>query len=226
MCFKKEQIDKINQSELFDKELKVFRTSCSLNNESKELGRICSFNPGWLERESDFIHMTFKYLLGLIKGGYFQEFFDKALTNIPCFMDPSIYGRSIFENVSFISTSVHPNKDIHGQGFYARLTGANSEIIDMQYSLLFGEHLFSLNEDGLTIDVHPHIPISLFKDDKIVISLFKDIKVIFLNKHKRDYNQQNNITYIIENREYTIVPRDIALKIREKEIKELTIVIN
>lgn len=223
--FDSKQIELVNKSDLLDKELLIYKTSTSLDKQSKELGRICSFNPGWLERESDFLHMTFKYLLGLLKAGYYEEFFNACKNNLPCYMKPQIYGRSIFENVSFIAPSNHINKKLHGQGFYARLTGANTEVINMVYLLCFGETLFSYNDHKLSFRVTPHIPLSLFKDDEIKISLFKDISITFINKNHRDYEHQDDLEYLIDGQTYKIVPNDISIKIRNREVRNIKIII-
>lgn len=223
--YSKEQIGLIDQSSLLDKQFGIYKTSVSLEGQNKELGRICSFNAGWLERESDFLHMTFKYLLGLLKAGYYKEFFEACKNNLPCFMNPNIYGRSIFENVSFIVPSNHSNESLHGQGFYARLTGANTEIINMLYLLCFGKKIFDFVNNNLTFVAKPHIPLTLFDNGEIVIPLFKDTNIHFINKNNRDFDQQNSVFYLIDNHEYENVPNDVAIKIRNKEIKEIFVII-
>ena len=223
--FKEDQIKKINESELLDKKLNIYKTSVPLNGESKELGRICSFNAGWLERESDFLHMTFKYLLGLLKSKNYKEFFEACKYNLPCFMNPEIYGRSPLENVSFIVPSNHKNDALHGQGFYARLTGANTEIINMLYLLTLGESPFTFVDGQLTFKLSPHIPLSLFKDKKVTISLFKDVMITFENMNDRDYDSQNNLEYIVNGKRYKVIPSDIAIKIRNRDYKDIKVLI-
>ena len=78
----------IKASELYDKKQKFYQTSVSLDAFSNEIGRIRAFTKGWLERESNFLHMTYKYLLGLIKAGLYDEFYEELDTNLVCFMDP------------------------------------------------------------------------------------------------------------------------------------------
>ena len=223
--FKEDQIKKINESELLDKKLNIYKTSIPLNGESKELGRICSFNAGWLERESDFLHMTFKYLLGLLKSKNYKEFFKACKYNLPCFMNPEIYGRSPLENVSFIVPSNHKNDALHGQGFYARLTGANTEIINMLYLLTLGESPFMFVDGQLTFKLNPHIPLSLFEDKKVTISLFKDVIMTFENMNDRDYDSQKNLEYIVNGKRYKVIPSDIAIKIRNREYKDIKVLI-
>lgn len=67
----------IRQSDLFDKEIQMYKTSVSLDGESQEIGRIRAFTPGWLERESVFLHMSYKYLLALLKSGLYEQFLRK-----------------------------------------------------------------------------------------------------------------------------------------------------
>ena len=60
---------RVKASGIYDKALKMYKTSESLEALSMEYGRIRAFTPGWLERESVFLHMEYKYLLGLLKAG-------------------------------------------------------------------------------------------------------------------------------------------------------------
>lgn len=216
-----DEIKKIEQSDLFDKELQIFKTSESLNNVTKEIGRTTLFTQGWLERESDFLHMTFKYLLGLLKDGQYKQFFKYAKTNLPCFMDPNKYGRSVFENVSFIVPTNHPNKNLHGSGNYARLTGANTEIINMYQLIFFGEHIFQYDNGNLSLSFTPHIPLELFSNNELVVTLFKT-KIVFHNVHKKDYDEQTSLFYSAEG----IEQADLAKKLRNKELSRLDVYIN
>lgn len=219
--FDKESINKVEASGLFDKKIKVFKTSESLEGFTKEIGRTSMFTPGWLERESDFLHMTFKYLIGLCYSEHYEEFFKYVKTNFPCFMDPDIYGRPTNENVSFIVSDMHPNKDIVGQGYYARLTGANTEVINMYELIFFGKEIFKYENKELELNIKPHIPLDLFKDDKLTVTLFKT-KVTFHNEHHREYNEQSNIRYIYKSHSN----HEIAILLREGKIDSLNIYID
>ena len=101
--------EKIRNSGMYDAKLGMYVTSESLEEESLEIGRARAFTAGWLERESVFMHMEYKYLLGLLKGGLWDEFFQVIKTALPPFMDPEVYGRSTLENSSFIASSRNPN---------------------------------------------------------------------------------------------------------------------
>ncbi len=173
----------IQKSEIFDKTLEIYKTSECLNDENHEIGRIRAFTKGWLERESTFLHMTYKYLLGLIKAGLYEEFYEAIDTNLVCFMDPEKYGRSTLENSSFIAPSNNPNKKLHGQGFFARLTGSTVETIDMWREMMSGQYPFKWDGQTLSLKFEPKLHKKFFKEDKTVRFRFlKDIDVTYINE--------------------------------------------
>ena len=86
MASKQNMFKRIKASNIYDKELQFYKTSEFLDAESNEIGRGRSFTKGWQERESNFLHMTYKYLLGLLKGQMYQEFFEEIKTNLTIFM--------------------------------------------------------------------------------------------------------------------------------------------
>ncbi len=153
----------VMQSELYDKTLKQFKTSVNLDDTSFEIGRVRAFTKGWLERESNFLHMTYKYLLGLLKAGA-TDLFDEAIqTNLVCFMDPSVYGRSTLENSSFLAPTNNPNPRIHGQGFFARLSGSTVEALNMWSEMMMGDAPFAY--DGtLKLTFNPKLPRRFLKN--------------------------------------------------------------
>ncbi len=175
------QYQKVRESEMYDQKLKFYRTSCSLEKETLEIGRIRAFTAGWLERESNFMHMTFKYLYGLLKAGLYDEFFEEIKTNFPPFMDSNVYGRSVFENSSFIATSCNPNPAVHGEGFVARLSGSNTEVLSMWLIMMFGKHPFSVNNNSLTLTLKPVLPIDFFKEGVVKTTFLKSVEVIYTN---------------------------------------------
>jgi len=138
---------RIKASDLYDEALKTYKTSGMLDEMSYELGRIRAFTPGWLERESNFLHMTYKYILGLLKGGLYDEFFEEIKSNLVCFMDPNVYGRSTLENSSFIASSLNPNPRVRGQGFVARLSGSTAEMLSIWNIMMFGESVFQYTDE-------------------------------------------------------------------------------
>ncbi len=134
-----ELYEKIRETDLFDKALGMYKTSESLEGETLEIGRIRAFTPGWLERESIFLHMTYKYLLSVLKSGLYNDFYQDIMTNLVPFMDPIIYGRPTTENSSFIASSVNPDAHIIGQGFFARLSGSTAEVLSMWLYMFVGK---------------------------------------------------------------------------------------
>ena len=143
----KEMARRIRESGLFDRKLKMYRTSASLEDCGMEIGRVRVFTPGWLERESVFLHMEYKYLLGLLKAGLYGEFREAAETALVPRMDPAVYGRSVLENSSFIASSANPDPDTHGRGYVGRLSGSTAEMLSMWKMMFVGEGGFE-NRDG------------------------------------------------------------------------------
>lgn len=170
----------IKQTELYDAKMKFYQTSVSLDAYSNEIGRIRAFTKGWLERESNFLHMTYKYLLGLIKSGLYTEFFDEITTNLVCFMNPEIYGRSPLENSSFIATSTNPDPKKHGQGFVSRLSGSTAEMLSMYKEMFIGKKPFSYDNNALFLTFKPILHKRFFKDGKVSFKFFST-KVSYMN---------------------------------------------
>jgi hypothetical protein len=159
--------DAVRKSELYDKKLKMYRVNVSFEGMPHELGRSMVFLPGWLENESIWLHMEYKYLLELLQGGLYDEFFRDIKTSLVPFMNPEIYGRSILENSSFIASSVHPDKDIHGAGFAARLSGSTTEFLSIWHNMAVGKTPFRLDEKGrLIMAFEPALPEWLFTQQR------------------------------------------------------------
>ncbi|MGM0436106.1 MAG: cellobiose phosphorylase [Bacillota bacterium] len=174
---------KIKQSDIYDKALEMYKTSGDLDLETHEIGRIRAFTKGWLERESNFMHMTYKYLLGLLRAGLYEEYFEAINTNLVCFMDPQVYGRSTLENSSFIAPTNNPDPSIHGQGFFARLSGSTVEVVNMWHLMMAGEHPFKETNGELALKFTPKIHSKFFKSDKTLTFRFlKDIDITYVNE--------------------------------------------
>jgi cellobiose phosphorylase len=189
----------LKKSSLYDKELKMFKVCSSLEKESNEVGRSRVFLPGWLENESVFMHMEFKYLLGLLKAGLYEEFFSSIKTCFPCFLKPEIYGRSILENSSFISSSAFPDKRNWGRGFVARLSGSTAEFIDMWLTMILGYKPFYVNENNeLVFSLKPIINGEFFdKKGEFKTKLFSATDLVYMNKSKKStYLSNMNIKKI------------------------------
>lgn len=185
---------KIRQSELFDSSLNIYKTSTSLESSSHEIGRIKAFTPGWLERESNFLHMTYKYLLGLLQAGLYDEYYESLETNLVCFMDPAVYGRSPLENSSFIAPTNNPDPKLHGQGFFARLSGSTVEALHMWYIMMTGGTPFRINQGELEFSLQPKLHHSFFKNNgEVTFRLFHRIDVTIRNKNKASTYHQCDV---------------------------------
>ncbi len=161
--------DRVRRSGLFDKTLSMYKINTSLQDQPHSIGRARAFSPGWLENESVWMHMSFKYLLEVLKAGLYEAFFEDMVGNMPPFMDPNIYGRSPLENSSFIVSSVHPDPALHGRGFVARLSGTTAEFLSIWFIMMTGGHPFQVQEDGgLSFCLCPKIPGHLFPQDGIL----------------------------------------------------------
>jgi hypothetical protein len=172
-----ELVDRIRHSGIFDTPLNLYKTSESLDDLSMEFGRIRAFTPGWLERESDFLHMSYKYFLGLFKSGLYEQYYKDIRYGMTCFMDPLVYGRSPLENSSFIATSNNPDASKHGQGFFARLSGSTSEVLSLWKLMFFGPNLFAVHDGELTFAISPKLPATFFKNAVVKTTLFSSIRV-------------------------------------------------
>jgi hypothetical protein len=156
---------RVRGSGLYDGELGMFKTNTSLAACSHEIGRLRAFTPGWLENESVFLHMAYKYLLELLRAGLREEFFAELRSGLVPFLDPAVYGRSTLENSSFIVSSAHPDESIHGRGYVARLTGACAEFISMWALMMTGPQPFVLRDGELCLRIAPVLPPWLFRSD-------------------------------------------------------------
>ncbi|PKK96648.1 MAG: cellobiose phosphorylase, partial [Tenericutes bacterium HGW-Tenericutes-3] len=175
----KEIYESVKKTELYDTKLKFYQTSKSLDAFSNEIGRIRAFTPGWLERESNFLHMTYKYLLGVLKSGLYKEFYKEIKTNYTCFMDPKVYGRSPIENSSFLATTSNPDAKKHGQGFVSRLSGSTAEMLSMWRYMFLGDHIFSLENEQLCFELSPKLSKEFFKDGKVEVRLFNQTTIVY-----------------------------------------------
>ncbi len=170
----------IKRSDLFDDKLNMYKVNASLQDASFEIGRAKAFTPGWLENESIWLHMEYKYLLELLKSGLYEEFFEDFHHCAVPFLDPKVYGRSIYENSSFIASSKNPNESYHGKGFVARLSGSTIEFIQIWKLMMFGKSPFSIIEDELTLKFEPALPDYLIHDkDRIEARFLTSTKVIY-----------------------------------------------
>ena len=136
------------KSQLFDRKLKMYKVTAPLSSMPEEIGRCRVFTPGWLESESIWLHMEYKYLLEILKRGLYKEFYSDFKNVLVPFLDPEIYGRNILENSSFIVSSAFPDENLHGNGYVARLSGSTVEFLQIWLTMNVGISPFFLDEKG------------------------------------------------------------------------------
>lgn len=197
----------VKASDLYDRPLKMYKVNASLSKASYELGRAVAFTPGWLENESVWLHMEYKYLLELLRSGLYAEFFEDFHNAAIPFLDPEVYGRSVYENSSFLVSSVFPNQAIHGKGFVARLSGSTVEFISMWKRMLFGAHVLRMQNGKLCFTPQPAMPQYLIPEDGVVTAtLFGSVKLSYHFPERKDYIPG---TYAIRSMRFVYVDGEI-----------------
>ncbi len=159
---KRQLYEGLKQTGIYDAKLKMYKVNASLAGQPNEIGRARAFTPGWLENESVFLHMAYKYLLELLKAGLYEPFFEEMQRAMVPFFDPQVYGRSILENSSFIASSANPDESLHGTGFVARLSGSTAEFLSMWNWMMWGPAPFQWEKGELLLRFRPALPSFLF----------------------------------------------------------------
>ncbi|OLS37081.1 hypothetical protein BTR22_10360 [Alkalihalophilus pseudofirmus] len=203
--------DEVKQSAIYDRKLKMYKTSMSINSEPNELGRVKSFTPGWLENESIFLHMEYKYLLATLKSGLYDEFYEDMKQALIPFLDPEMYGRSILENSSFIASSANPNVDLHGKGFVSRLSGSTIELMNMWFVMMTGGSPFKLKEGELSLELSPRLPDWMFDENgEVTFTFLGEISVTYITRAKKSTYGDDAVT-----------PSGIELTFKDGAVKEV-----
>jgi hypothetical protein len=175
---------RIRESALYDRRLGMYKTNAPLGACSREIGRLRAFTPGWLENESIFLHMAYKYLLEVLRAGLHEEFFTDMRSGLVPFLDPRTYGRSPLEHSSFLVSSTHPDESLHGRGFVARLTGATTEFLTMWTLMTAGPRPFFVRDDELCLAFRPTLPDWLFREDgKLTFTFLGGCAVTYRKYH-------------------------------------------
>lgn len=176
-------------SALFDKKLKMYKVTASLKTMPEEIGRCRAFAPGWLEAESIWLHMEYKYLLEVLRKGLHKEFFADFKNVFIPFQNPRRYGRSILENSSFLVSSAFSDKSLQGNGFVARLSGSTAEFLQIWHLMNVGEKPFGLDASGtLTLSFRPILPGWLFnkKEKTYTFQFLSKVQVTYHNSLRKD----------------------------------------
>ncbi len=178
---------RVRESALYDRDLGMYKVNASLNGESHELGRCRAFTPGWLENESIWLHMEYKYLLELLNAGLYDAFFADFKRALIPFLDPATYGRSPLENSSFIVSCAHPDVRLHGRGFVARLSGSTAEFLSIWHLLMVGKQPFHLQDGTLHLTLRPVLPGWLFDArDQVRFTFLGGTTVVYHNPGRKD----------------------------------------
>ncbi|MCI5856454.1 MAG: hypothetical protein MR016_03685 [Agathobacter sp.] len=228
--------ENVKHSDLYDEKLSMYKVNASLADASYELGRARAFTPGWLENESIWLHMEYKYLLELLKSGMYTEFsadFRKAA--VP-FLDEEVYGRSTLENSSFIASSKNPDPKIHGKGFVARLSGSTIEFISMWKLMMFGPHPFYQENGALCLSFAPAIPQYLIgKNQRVSAKFLGHIWVTYYMKEQKDYFPgqyhipEVTLTYLdgsIKTVREAKLQQELALDVRDGRVSRIEVTLN
>jgi hypothetical protein len=222
----------VKASALYDKKLKMYKVNSPLNGVPVEIGRAKVFTPGWLENESVWLHMEYKYMLELLRAGMYEEFFADFKNVLVPFMKPGVYKRSILENSSFIASSAYPDKDSQGRGFVARLSGATAEFIDMWIRMTTGKNIFYLDKNGkLCFKLSPALPSWLFRNGTFKFTLLGSIEVTYINKKgKNTFNggvKPVSYKLFLDNKEIDIdgpsVNEPYSKMIRDRKVKKIIV---
>ncbi len=230
--------EKVLNSGLRDDGLKMYYLSANLKGQSYDMGRMMAFAAGWLENQSIWMHMSYKYYLQLIRGKLYEQFYSemKGGGMLP-FMDPKVYGRSLMECSSFIASSAFLDPSVVGRGFLARLSGSTAEFLSIWRLMFIGPNPFVMNDDGaVEMQLIPALPLWLFEDEEadavgtrdddgnLVVSykLFASIMVTYHNTLGTDLFEVEPKSYIVTMTDGSTVevegskiPTETAIQIRK-----------
>lgn len=222
-------------SALFDKKLRMYKVTASLKDMPQEIGRCTAFTSGWLENESIWLHMEYKYMLELIKNGLYEEFYADFKNIFIPFLDPKKYGRSVIENSSFLVSSAFPDERLHGNGYVARLSGSTIEFINIWLIMNIGAKPFFLDpKKQLNLKFTPILASWLFdKKGLYRFKFLKNITVTYHNPKRKDTFGKSavKINQVCfkdkDGKDVTlhsdIIPSPYCEQIRSRQIKEIEI---
>ena len=220
--FGEKDYELIYKSGLRDQKLGFYKTCDDIEDAPFEIGRVHAFTKGWLERECNFLHMCYKYLLGLLKAGLYERFYEEMKINFVYNMDPYVYGRSPIENSSFIVPTCNPNTRMHGQGQFARLTGANAEILDMFFIMFLGERAFSYEGGVLRFTPSPKLSKEFFdENNEVSYPLFSKCIVTISNPQRIDLYNHKKYVYFVDGKQYDSIQGPLAEDLRNGKISAL-----
>lgn len=222
--------DKVRESELYDSKLKMYKLNASLDEQPMDIGRARAFTSGWLENGSIWMHMAYKYLLSILQADLQDEFFTEFKDTLVAFKDPKVYGRSILENSSFIASSAHPDKSIHGQGFVARLSGSTAEFLSILHHMMIGKQPFFIENGELKLSFKPVLPTWLFDEDgNIQFTFLGDCRITYHNPQKHDLQNVTPQKIVLKTNAETVeiasavIPEPYSKQVRSGDISEIDV---
>lgn len=169
---KRQMVSAVSHSPLLDPKLQMYKLNESLADVSFEVGRTRAFPPGWLENESIWLHMEYKYLYALLECEMYDHFFTDFRNIAIPFLSPDMYKRSTLENSSFLVSSANQDVQSHGQGYVSRLSGSTAEFIAIWNLMFFGKNPFENTAGGLQLHFKPAIPDYLIGDRNTISATF------------------------------------------------------
>jgi hypothetical protein len=177
----------VRQSGLYDQKLGMYKVNASLDGVTHEVGRATAFPSGWLENESVWLHMEYKYLLEVLRAGLYDEFYQDIQSLLVPFQPVERYGRSLLENSSFIASSVYPDESVQGNGFVARLSGSTAEFLSMWFEIFAGRNPFVVEEGNLQLKFEPVLAGWMFPENGVLeFTFLGHTRVIYHNRGKLD----------------------------------------
>jgi hypothetical protein len=172
-------------SAMYDAKLQMYMLCESLADMAQSIGRMKAFSAGWLENQSIWLHMSYKFYLELLRGGLYDQFFHEIQTGLVPFMNNKVYGRSPLEASSFIVSSAFPDPKMHGSGFLARLSGSTAEFLSMWMLMMAGPTPFVNSDDdaGLQLVLKPVLPAWLFtaEENTVGFTFLGAVEVVYHN---------------------------------------------
>lgn len=227
----------VRNSSLYDRDLKMYTISSSLVDQPIAMGRSMAFAPGWLENQSVWLHMSYKFYLQLLRHRLYDDFFAEVRNGgVLPFMNARQYGRSPMECSSFIASSAFEDPSVRGRGFLGRLSGSTSEFLSMWILMFIGSEPFSFDKTSgeIRFQFIPTLPAWIFdslepgvaqandvENPTISFKLFSSISVRYYNSQKRDLMGVPPTRYRVGLRDgsafefnQTFIPDEMADKIR------------
>ena len=224
--------EKVKKSSLYDTKLGMYVLNAPLDDQPASLGRAMAFPGGWLENGSVWLHMEYKYLLELLHIGDGKLFWTEAQQVLIPFLDTGCYGRSPYENSSFIASSRYPVEEFHGRGFIGRLSGATAEYLTMWSEFILGRRPIVIESGKTVFRPAPLLPAALFReDDCLEFMLFSTVHVCYENPDRIDLFEGKygiksiSITENDTTRQYAdCLPTDDLEKLRQGKISSMRVV--